>query len=104
MIILYGYRGETLEGIADSITVGLNVKPELRESSFRGGDYWLFRDGDERAILQANHDGGHPNEPAEEAFSNWPVLLYLESSDANGMAMKLGECTIQPTLLAVKQL
>ena len=104
MTFLYGYQNEKLEDIADSLTTGLNLKPELRESSFRGGDYWLLRDGDEQAVLQANHDGGPSNEPAEEAFMDWPVLLYVESADASGMVVKLQQCTIRPALLVVRQL
>lgn len=103
MTRLFGYNGQSIEQIAEAITLQLNVQPELRESGFRGGNYWLYRDGDEQAILQRNSDGGSPGEPAEEAFREWPVLLYVEAESENGIAAKLVQSTIQPTLLCTRK-
>lgn len=103
MVFLFGYCGNSIERIAEAITSHLNVQPELGESSFRGGDYWLYRDGDEQAILQTNNDGGPSGEPAEEDFKEWPVLLYVEPENESGIVARLVQATIQPVLLCVRK-
>ena len=103
MTFLFGYSGNNIERVAEVIASTLNVQPELRESSFRGGEYWLYSDGEERATLQRNHDGSPTNEPAEDAFSEWPVLLYVEADKEGGIIAKLMQSTIQPTFLCMRK-
>jgi len=103
MTFLLGYGGKSIERVAEVIASTLNVLPELRESSFRLGDDWLYSDGDERATLQRNHDGGPPIEPAEDAFGEWPALLDGEAENEGGIMAMLAQSASQPTFLCMRK-
>lgn len=46
------------------------------------GDYYLYEAGSEKVIIQHNNDGGAADEPAEEDFPNYPLLMHSDSPSA----------------------
>jgi hypothetical protein len=103
-MILFGFVAGTLESITSEVGIALGVKFQLHDSQFRGGDYYRFESGPELYILQRNNDGGSPDEPAEEEFGNYPVLLYLETQES-GMSFidRLRRVTSSPVMLLFKK-
>jgi hypothetical protein len=52
---LYGWRHTDLRAAAEQIAEALSIEFELRDSSFRGGDYYGWRGlGDEELFVQEN--------------------------------------------------
>lgn len=76
---LYGFRSIDLSNIAKELERAFGLNLTARESSYRGGVYYLHRTpGKEELILQSNVD---PSEggAAEPRFADYPTLLYVST-------------------------
>jgi hypothetical protein len=77
---LYGFASEDLEGIRRALEDALGFRFSPHESSYKGGDYYLREDGEERLTLQRNLDLDD-GEPAEQSYPDVKTLLYVEGTE-----------------------
>ncbi|MGP3949614.1 hypothetical protein [Streptomyces sp. 7N604] len=74
---LYGSRGMSLTELRDALELSLEASFELRDSSFKGGHYFLSRAQDfEKMTIETNwtDEEGYL---AEEQFPDYSTLLYV---------------------------
>lgn len=75
--ILYGCQNKSLLEAKNEVELSLDVAMEERESEYQGGVYYSHKyEGEEVAVLKVNFDL-FDEEPAEQGFPEFPVLLYL---------------------------
>lgn len=87
---LYGCSNIALDDVAGLAGDVLQVVFELHDSSYRGGDYFLWRGTNgEEIILQRNFedDEGYLSEPDNPSFS---VLLYASGLGEAGYELLAG--------------
>jgi hypothetical protein len=97
--LLFGFLSGSLAATANSVSRDLGVTFELHDSLWRGGDYYVYESGSEKIIIQRNNDGGPPDEPAEEQFPNYPLLMYVDTERAEEMKAQTDKCSARPQLL-----
>lgn len=74
---LYGWKNGDLEVLKRKIENVLGIELELHESSYHGGDYYLYgKIEEENYSLEYNKDL-YEDEPTEADFSEYIVLLYV---------------------------
>lgn len=75
---LYGFKSVAILEAKSEIEEKLNFYFDERESSYQGGVYYKFINNDsETFVLKGNVDP-FDGEPIEQAFSGYPVLLYVD--------------------------
>jgi hypothetical protein len=99
MLLLFGNKAESIDTLVDAVAASLQIVLEKHDSLFHGGDYYRSVSGPDEVILQTNSDGGPPEEPAEEDFPDYPVLLYVTTESKDVVMQRLAGCRIQFTLL-----
>ena len=72
-MLKYGLRSQSLQNAAASISELLNVRFELHDSSFRGGDYFRADVPEGTIYIQPNYDV-LDDEPFE---ASWPSDQFL---------------------------
>lgn len=97
---IYGSEEHDLEKVKSVIEDNLQIIFVAHNSSYRGGDY--YRSGElnnEHFILQRNLDL-IDNEPAEQDFLNYPIILYVEETGrSQEITASLGKIVPPLTLL-----
>ena len=74
---LYGWKNSDIDNIKLKVEHALGLKFELHESTYHGGDYYLFGKLDEENFsLEYNKDLDE-NEPTEDDYSEYIILLYV---------------------------
>jgi hypothetical protein len=78
---LYGFGSTPLKDIATALGAALHIELRVRESSYRCGNYFLYRDAasTEELIVQENCEDSH-GELAEPDFPEHKILLYVSST------------------------
>lgn len=79
MTDLYGFASGSLRDVAKSLEHALGIVLRLRDSSYRCGEYYLYRGKGEELVLQENCEEVE-GELAEPEFRDRKVLLYVSSS------------------------
>jgi hypothetical protein len=83
---LYGWTELSLDEAATQVRAALNVVLELHDSSYRGGDYYLWRsEKGEELIIQRNFED-EDGYLAEQDHPSYATLLYASGSDAETLA------------------
>jgi hypothetical protein len=78
---LYGAMGLGLLAARDHIEAVLGCSLVGRNSSYQGGDYYMFGSNDsENFILKINIDP-FDDEPVEQNFSSYQILLYVNATN-----------------------
>jgi hypothetical protein len=75
--IAFGAQGTNIEYVAQLIGEALGVDLSLRESSFKGGEYFFIRTGEGMEISVEQHARDEEGEYAESGFSNYGILVYF---------------------------
>lgn len=99
MELLFGFPVGSISATVDSVSSALGIRFELHDSLFRGGDYYVYEADCEKIIIQRNNDGGPPEEPAEEAFPSYPLLMYVDTAHREQRIEQLLKCSPRPVLL-----
>jgi len=74
---LYGIKSSNLDEAVKIIEEKLNITFSIHESSYRCGEYYLYKiENEEEIIIQKNYDT-HMHEWSEEDFPDYPYLLYI---------------------------
>lgn len=76
---LYGARNVSACQAKNNLENILGIIFEERESSFHGGVYFKYKNQSENFILKNNLDL-MDGEPVEQAFDQYPILLYINST------------------------
>ena len=97
--LLFGFPAGSIAATVDSVSAALGVNFEIHDSLWRGGEYYVYEAGSEKIIIQRNNDGGPPEEPAEEAFPSYPLLMYMDSAHRKERTEQLLKCSSHPVLL-----
>ena len=97
--LLFGVFAASVEVVADQVSRRLGITFELRDGLWHGGDYFIYEAESEQIIVQTNNDGGPPDEPAEEQFPQFPILIYVTTQRREEMLTQLGRCDSHPQLL-----
>jgi hypothetical protein len=95
MQLLFGFKDHPIEALKSAVSIALGITLELHDSLWRGGDYYGYEHGAESIFLERNNDGGQPEEPAEEDFPDYPVLLYVETEQGGNGASRTA--AVQPS-------
>lgn len=75
---LYGVKGLTVFEVRLKVEESLKVSFEERESTYQGGVYYRFGDGEsERFVVKGNVDP-FDGEAVEQKFAEYPVLIYVD--------------------------
>jgi len=75
---LYGVKRGTIFEVRLKVEESLNVFFEERESTYQGGIYYRFGEGElEKFFLKVNVDP-FDGEAVELEFSKYPVLMYVD--------------------------
>ena len=100
--LTYGFVGTDLDGVADALAPALGLQWEQRESSFRGGNYFLCRRGAEEFILQINWDtlDGEPFEDAPDVA----VVLYASTGQPDKVAASITGTPIGARAVLLKRM
>lgn len=78
---LYGVVELSLLSAKEHVEEMLGVSLEERESSYQGGIYYVWgRSDSEHYVLKVNVDP-FDEEPVEQDFSDFPVLLYINATE-----------------------
>jgi len=78
---LYGTKCLNLALVRVQVEELAGVLLEERESTYHGGIYYLYGDnGSEHFILKNNIDP-FDGEPVEQAFSDCPILFYVNATN-----------------------
>jgi hypothetical protein len=70
-----GFRGESIDHVRSRVEAFMGTACEPRYSDYRGGDYFVCRNGEEEAKIQLNRDG---DELAEVEFPEHTVLVLFD--------------------------
>jgi hypothetical protein len=97
--MLFGFLDGSPATAADEVSHSLGIAFVLHDSLWRGGDYYLYEAGSEEIIIQRNNDGGAPDDPAEDSFPEYPVLMYVQTDRSEELMAILGTCRSRPRLL-----
>jgi hypothetical protein len=100
---LYGFTGSDIDAIRTAIETAAKFKFSAHESSYRGGDYYLLENGEERLTLQRNLDLME-DEPVEPDFPESKTLLYVEATERPDFFARLVSDQAGGTLLRSEQL
>lgn len=76
---IYGFVNVTMAEVKAGVEAAANTVLAVHDSSYRGGEYYRVKTGDEEIILQQNkieHD-----EWAEEEFKEFPMILYIARTE-----------------------
>jgi hypothetical protein len=82
IIIVYGFLSPDINHIARTLEGILNINFELHASSYRGGDYYLYKKGvpwKEKYYLQNNLE--LDDELAEPEHPDYKLILYIYIRD-----------------------
>lgn len=92
---LYGAGGLDLYSARCTAEAALGVIFEVRDSAYQGGVYYRFVGRDsENMVLKINVDP-FDGEPAEVAFPQYPVLLYVNSTRrSSDLEEAIGRCGV----------
>lgn len=74
---LFGSNGFTVAHVAQLIGEALDTELSLRESSFKGGEYFFNRDSEGMEISVERHMPDEEGDYAEPGFSDYEVLVYV---------------------------
>jgi len=77
---LYGTRILSALDSKLRIEVALNASLEVRESLFHGGVYYKYKNNSESFMIKNNYDL-IDDHAAERLFADYPVLLYVDSTE-----------------------
>lgn len=79
--ILFGVRDASIGQARAEIESALGFCFEERESSYQAGLYYIFgAKGSEQFVLKQNLDP-FDGEPAEQDFPEYPLILYINSTN-----------------------
>ncbi|WP_158717553.1 hypothetical protein [Streptomyces sp. NRRL WC-3744] len=78
---LFGFRDPDLPRVAHLIGDALTVHLDMRESSFKGGEYFLHRDVDGREISVEGNVRDEEGILTEPDFPAYAVLIYVNYSN-----------------------
>ncbi|MEV0982473.1 hypothetical protein [Streptomyces sp. NPDC049915] len=67
--------------VTQSLKGNLNVDFQVRESSYRGGEYFLHRGAAGLEISVETHACDEDGEYAEPAFTEYETLVYVNNSN-----------------------
>ncbi|SRR6266481_969503 len=77
---LYGILSADITEAKESLEAALDVNFEARESTYQGGEYFVFgKRASENFVLKRNLDP-IDGEPAEMKFPEYPILLYINDT------------------------
>ncbi|WP_175181465.1 hypothetical protein [Achromobacter aegrifaciens] len=92
---LYGAKDISLLLARSRIEEVFGISFEERNSTYHGGDYYMFGSNDsENFVLKMNLDP-FDEEPVEQGFPDYPVLLYINATDRSSdieEAIKKSDC------------
>lgn len=75
--ILFGANGSSVARVARLVGEALDAELSLRESSFKGGEYFFNRDSEGMEISVERHMPDDEGDYAEPGFSDYEVLVYV---------------------------
>ncbi|MCX4400557.1 hypothetical protein OG840_01755 [Streptomyces sp. NBC_01764] len=77
---LYGAKDFTVADVADMVAAALNIKLSRRESSYKGGDYFLHRDEDGFEVSVEGHVRDEEGNFEEPDFPQYATFVYINHS------------------------
>jgi hypothetical protein len=78
--LTYGVTINDLRNAKSIAESKLGISLELRNSAYRGGDYYCSKNDGEEIILQLNFTGPDPDDWQEPEHKNFPIVLYVHGS------------------------
>ena len=78
---LYGTDELSVGEVRDLVTLMLSVEFSLRNSGYRGGDYFLWQGDGEEVVTVCGNFEDEDGELFEPEFSEFPVLLQVDGSE-----------------------
>lgn len=76
---LYGFSSNTIAEVRAAVEQVANAVLAVHDSSYRGGEYYRVKNGDEEIILQRNKIDDE--DWAEEHFKEYPLILYIARTE-----------------------
>ncbi|MCY2927107.1 MAG: hypothetical protein NT031_17075 [Planctomycetota bacterium] len=76
---LYGFANSTMADVKVAVERIANTDLVMHDSSYRGGEYYRAKNGQEEIIVQQNRL--EDEEWAEEDFKEYPLILYIAKTD-----------------------
>lgn len=98
--LTYGFLRTDLDSVADTLAPALGLRWEPRESSYRGGGYFLCRRGGEEFILQTNWDT-LDSEPFEDV-PEVDVVLYASTDQPDKVATLITATPLGPHAVLIE--
>lgn len=89
---LYGVKGAALLSVKEILEDSIGLSFYERESSYQGGVYYYSGDRVSESLIIKNNLDPFDEEPVELNFSDWPVLIYVNST---GRAFELEKIMTQ---------
>ena len=80
---LYGFRTTNVDDVSQRLTSYLQVVFQAHDSVYRGGKYLEGENASGHYFRVQKNFGELGNEWAEEAFSEYPVLVYVSIETAS---------------------
>ena len=96
---LYGSDELTVGEVRDIVGSALRVEFSLRNSGYRGGDYFLWQGEAAEVVTVCGNFEDEDGELYEPEFSDYPVLLQVDGSERAEWIRTLIEAASGLTLL-----
>lgn len=81
---LYGSQGHSLKATAHAVSDALDVDLELRESSYKGGEYYYGATTEGFKVTVENNWEDEEGELVEPEWPSFKILIYTEMLTADG--------------------
>ena len=78
---LYGFSSIEISDVKILVEESLNIEFTARNSTYQGGDYYIWGNRGEANILIKRNVDPFDGEPSEMAFGEYPVLLYVNNTE-----------------------
>jgi len=89
---LYGVKNLSVSAARLKVEESLNLSLDRRESTYHGGEYFFFGNKESEHLTLKNNIDPIDGEAVEQEFSEYPVLLYVDSTGrAEEIAERLAE-------------
>lgn len=79
----FGAKSDELEEVRGWIEDAFGVAAEARESTHRGGDYYLFAADDGTNVFVMKNADLYDDEPVVDAGPEWKIVVSLEAAPAH---------------------
>jgi hypothetical protein len=80
MVVIFGVKTEDIEQAREWVETATGLEAEGRESSERGGDYYLFAASEDEEIYLVSNVDIYDGEPIYTESDEWLVAVSLEGT------------------------